>query len=75
MEKRDLVSPEPVIIHGGTNNLKTMRNLDFVMREVYALVTAAKKMLPNCRIVQSGVLRRRDVSWRRMGHLMIDSTG
>ena len=27
----------------------------------------AKKKLPNCRLVLSGVLRRRDVSWRRVG--------
>jgi hypothetical protein len=69
LEKRDLVSPETLIIHVGTNDLKTTRNLDFVMGEVYALVSTAKKKLPNCRIVLSGVLRRRDVSWRRIGAL------
>ena len=69
MEKRDLASPETVIIHVGTNDLKTTRNLDFVMGEVYALVSTAKKKLPNCRLVLSGVLRRRDVSWRRIGAL------
>ena len=53
----------------GTNDLRTTRNLDFVMREVYALVPTAKKKLPNCRLVLSGVLRRRDVSWRRIGAL------
>ena len=35
------------------------------MGEVYALVCTAKKKLPNCRPVLGGVLRRRDVSWRR----------
>jgi len=69
MEKRDLVSPETVIIHEGTNDLRTTRNLDFVLGEVYALVSTAKKKLPNCRLVLSGVLRRRDVSWRRIGAL------
>ena len=64
MEKRNLVSPDKVIIHVGTNDLKTTRNLDFVMREVYALVSTTKKKLPNCRLVLSGVLRGRDVSWR-----------
>jgi len=63
MEKRDLVSPDMVINDVGTNDLR-MRNLDFVMGEVYAL---AKKKLPNCRIVLSGVLRCIDVSWRRIG--------
>jgi hypothetical protein len=33
MEKKVLVSPETVIIHVGTNALRT-RNLDFVMRDV-----------------------------------------
>ena len=75
LEKRDLVSPETLIIHVGTNDLKTTRNLDFVMGEVYALVSMAKKKLPNCKLVLSGVLRRRDVSWRRIGPRMIDSTG
>ena len=35
IEKRDLCSPETVIIHVGTNDLRTARNLDFVMGEVY----------------------------------------
>ena len=70
MEKRNLVSPDTVIIHVGTNDLKTTRNLDFVMGEVYALVSTAKKKLPNCRLVLSGVL-----SGGVLGRLMIDSTG
>jgi len=69
MEKKNLVSPYTVSIHVGTNDLKTTRNLDFVMGEVYALVSTAKKKLPNCRLVLSAVLRRRDVSWRRIGVL------
>ena len=39
------------------------------MGEVYALVSMAKKKLPNCRFVLSGVFRRRDVLWRRIGAL------
>jgi len=69
IERRDLVSADTVIIHVGTNDLRTTRNLDTVMGEVCVLVCAAKKMLPNCRVVLSGVLRRRDVSWRRVGAL------
>jgi len=56
IEKRELGSPETVIIHVGTNDLRTNRNLDFVMGEVYALVAMAKRKLPNCRLVLSGVL-------------------
>jgi translation initiation factor 2 gamma subunit (eIF-2gamma) len=69
IEKRDLVSSDTVIIHVGTNDLKT-RNLDFVMGDVYEFVSTAKKKLPNCRLVLSGVLRGRDVSWRRIGALI-----
>jgi hypothetical protein len=69
IEKRDLGSPETVVIHVGTNDLRTMKNLDFLVGEVYALVATAKSKLPNCRLVLSGVLRRRDVSWRRIGAL------
>jgi lysophospholipase L1-like esterase len=69
IEKRDLGSPETVIIRVGTNDMRTTRNLDFVMKEAYALVSTAKKKLPNCRLVLSGVLRRRDVAWRRTGAL------
>ena len=43
--------------------------IDFEMGEVYALVATAKKKLPNCRLVLSGVLRFRDVSWQRIGAL------
>jgi hypothetical protein len=69
IENRDLGSPETVIIYVGTNDIRRTRNLDFVMGEVYALVSTAKKKLPNCRLVLSGVLQRRDVSWRRTGAL------
>jgi hypothetical protein len=42
IENRDLGSPETVIIHVGTNDLRTTRYLDFVMGEVHALVATAK---------------------------------
>ena len=51
MEKRDMVIPDTVIIHVGTNDLNITRNLDIVMGEVYALMSTAKKKLPNCRLV------------------------
>lgn len=69
IEGTDLGSPETVIIHVGTNDLRSTRNLDFVMGEVYSLVTTVKNKCRNCNLVLSGVLRRRDVSWRRIGAL------
>jgi hypothetical protein len=56
IERRDLGSPETVIIHVGTNDMRATTNLDYIMGDVYALVTMAKKKLPNCRLVLSGVL-------------------
>ena len=36
---------------------------------MYALAATVKKKLPKCRLVLSGVLRRRDISWRHIGAL------
>jgi hypothetical protein len=69
MERRELAGAETLIIHVGTNDLRTTKNLDFIMGEVYELASTAKKKLLNCKHVLSGVLRRRDVSWRRIGGL------
>jgi hypothetical protein len=69
MERRELDSAETLIIHVGTNDLKSTRNLDLIMGEVYVLVSTAKKKLPKSILVLSGVLRRRDVSLRRNGAL------
>jgi hypothetical protein len=67
LEKRYLGRPETAIIHVGTNDLRAARNLDFITGEVYELSSTVKKKLPTCRLVLSGVLRRRDVSLRRIG--------
>jgi len=63
IEGRNVCTPETVIIHVGTDDLKTTRNPDFVMGEENALVATAKMKLPDCRLVLNGVLRRRGVSW------------
>jgi hypothetical protein len=49
--------------------LRAIKNLDFLMGEVYALVVTAKSKFPNCGLVLSGVLRRREVSSRHFGAL------
>lgn len=71
LEKREPAGAETetVILHVGTNDLSEMRNLDYIMGGAYALVATAKKKLPKCKLVLSGVLRRRDVPWRRIGRL------
>jgi hypothetical protein len=67
--KRKKGSPEKSIIHVSINDLRTTRNLDLVMGEEYAWLATEKSKLTNCGLVLSGVLQRRDVSWRRIGTL------
>jgi len=64
LDNRDLGTPDTVVIHVGTNDLKRSVNLDYVMGEIYSLVATAKSKFPHCRLVLSGGLRR-DVTWRR----------
>ena len=66
---RDLRTPDTVVIHVGANDLKRSVNLDYVMGEVYSLANKAKVKFPQSKIVLSGVLRRTDVSLRRIGAL------
>ena len=66
----EILGPQDtVIIHVGTNDLKRSINLDYVMGVVYSLVNTAKSKFPNSKIVLSGVLRRTDMAWRRIGAL------
>jgi lysophospholipase L1-like esterase len=67
MENRDIRSPDTVVIHVGTNNLRRNEDLDYVIGDMYALVNKAKSKFPKSRLVLSGIFRRRDVSWRRIG--------
>ncbi|XP_021927639.1 uncharacterized protein LOC110833640 [Zootermopsis nevadensis] len=69
MENRDLGSPDTVVIHVGTNDLRRAANLEYVMGDVYALVQKAGIKSTKSKLVLSDVLRRRDVSWRRIGAL------
>ena len=71
LEKREpaRAETETVIIHVGTNDMSEMRNLDYIMGGAYVLVATAKKKLPKCKLVLSGVMRRRDIPWRRTGGL------
>jgi hypothetical protein len=69
MENRDLESLDTAVIHVGTNDLRRTEDLDYVMGDMYALVNKAKTKSPKSRLVLSGILRRRDVSRRRIGAL------
>ncbi|PNF18175.1 hypothetical protein B7P43_G01827 [Cryptotermes secundus] len=67
IENRNFGCSDTVVIHVGTNELRRSRNLDYVMGEVYDLVNTIKAKFPNSRLVLSGVLRCKGVSWRRVG--------
>jgi lysophospholipase L1-like esterase len=69
MKNRDLGCPDTVVTFVGTNDLRRARNLDYVVGDVYALVKKAKTKFPQASLVLSGVIRRRDVSWRGIGAL------
>jgi hypothetical protein len=46
LDNRDHRTPDTVIIHVGTNDLKRSINLDYVRGEVYSLVNTAKGKFP-----------------------------
>jgi lysophospholipase L1-like esterase len=66
-ERRDLGNPDAVVIHVGTNDIKRSRNLDYVMGDIYDLINTTKSTFSSSRVILSGVLRRSDVSSRRIG--------
>jgi hypothetical protein len=66
IDNRDPGSPDIVVLHVGTNDLRKTRNLDYVMGEVYGLVNTVKTKFRTSKIILSGVLRQRDVSWQRI---------
>jgi len=69
IENRDLGSPDTVVIHVGTNDLRRTGNLDYVMGDVYDFVNTAKKIVFNIHrnSVWCVVEDRRDIAayWRR----------
>jgi hypothetical protein len=67
MENRDFGCSDSVVINVGTNDIRMSRNLDYVMGEVCDHMNTVKAKFPDSRLVLSGVLRSKGVSWRRVG--------
>jgi hypothetical protein len=61
------LKPDTVVIYMTANGLRRIVNLDCVMEDVYYIVNMAKTNFSTSTVVLSGVLRRRDVSWRCVG--------
>ena len=74
-EKKDLGSPETVIIYVSTNDLRTTINVDFVMGELYVLVATAQRKLMNCRLYRVECCYVEMYHGGILGQLVIDSTG
>jgi lysophospholipase L1-like esterase len=66
-DNRDLGSPDIVVLQVGTNDLRNTRNLDYVMGEVYGLMNTVKTKFHTSKIILSGVLWGRDMSWQHIG--------
>jgi hypothetical protein len=56
LDNRDLETPDTVIIHVGTNDLKQSVNLDYVMGDVYSIMNKAKAKFPQSKILISGIM-------------------
>jgi hypothetical protein len=67
LENRILGCSDTVVIHVGTNDVSRSRNLDYVMGDVYDLMNTVKAKFLGSKLVLSGVLRRKGVSWQRVG--------
>jgi hypothetical protein len=65
LDNRDLGTPDTVIIHIGTNDLKQSINLDYVMGEAYSLVNMAKGKFPQSKIVLSAAADRHGMAAHR----------
>jgi len=75
MENRDFGHSDAVVIHVGTKYIRRSGNLDYILGEVYDLVNTAKTKFPGSRLVLSGVLRSKEVTWRRVGAANDNSNG
>lgn len=51
IENRDLGNPDNILIHVGANDLRSTRNLDYLVRVVYSLVATAKSKFPHFRLL------------------------
>ena len=67
IENRGLGCADAVVIYVGTNGVRSYKNLDYVMGEADNLVNTAKAKFPESRLIISGVLRSKGVSWRCVG--------
>ena len=50
IQNRDLGCSEAVVIHVGTNDVRSCRNLDYIMGDVYDLVNTEKGKIPGFKI-------------------------
>jgi hypothetical protein len=67
MERREEGNPSMIIVHVGSNDLR--REVDFIMGDMYDLILATRKIYSEAKNIVIGVLRRKDVHWRKIGRV------
>jgi hypothetical protein len=65
-ENRDLGYSDALVIHVGTNDVRS-RNFDYIMGEVYVVVNTVKVTFFGSKLVLSDVLGCKGVKWRHVG--------
>ncbi|XP_069670111.1 uncharacterized protein [Periplaneta americana] len=66
IEQRERGEPKKIILHVWTNDLRR-RSVDYIMADLYDLVSSTKKRYLTADIIISGIIRRRDINWRKVG--------
>lgn len=67
LEQQERRDKKTVILHVGTNDLRG--RYEYVMGDMYDLVVRTKELYPQAKIIISGIVRRRDFHWTRIGRL------
>ncbi|XP_069692481.1 uncharacterized protein [Periplaneta americana] len=66
IEQGERGDPKKMILHVGTNDLRR-RSVDYIMADLYDLVSSTKKRYPTVDIIISGIVRFRNINWRKVG--------
>ena len=59
-------NPDVVVVHVGSNNVRTHMSAQEIMGDIMDLTTSIKEAVPNVKIIVSSILRRGDASERRI---------
>ena len=63
------IDPNVVLLHVGTNNIKKGIMAEEIMGEMMDLVSTIQSTVPEAKVIISGILRRNDVTERRLNKI------